>query len=795
MNETKILEVLRASKTRALHVAELCTLLDISKRERRELTTVLERMAEGGLVTQLPGGKFRIGGKKPARAVENAYADTLPEAAPEGLAGRISMHPRGFGFVTTVEPGPDIFITAQGLGGAMHGDRVLVRAWKSRQGLEGEVLSVVERALKIVGGTLQAEGKHTWIEPDDARMRGPIRLAEPAPEGAKPGTAVVAEITRYPKHAEDFISARVIEMLTDQRLAEFEVRKILLRDNVATEFAVDVLEEAKKIPAEVPEADKVGREDLRHLALCTIDPVDARDHDDAVWAERTADGYRVVVAIADVSHYVRPTTAIDREALERGCTIYLPDRAIPMLPRELSSNLASLLPDVDRLTLAVEVHLDRNGGVLRKRYIEGVMRSPAKLNYEGVAHALGFADDVPAQPAAIPYLPLLQTLAEVAELLNKKRRARGSLELNVAEAKVRLAADTGNPSTVERSRKNPGVARAYNLIEELMLLANETVAADLAKRGIPVIYRVHGTPDAERIEMFAEVATSLGYPLDAEDARNPKVLAAFLRKLEGTPHAGTLGYLLLRAMQQATYDTTNVGHFGLAATEYLHFTSPIRRYPDLVVHRVVRAVARNERIDIDALKEKLQAQAVESSRLERRAMKIERETVDLYRALLMQDRVGDTFEGQITGIADHGLFVSLDDPFVEVLVRYASLGSDSFTPDAHGLRVVAQRSGASYGLGDRVSLTIEEVVIAKRQIVGVLEGTVARAKRPAQGGRKPPPRKADGDSRGGDRNGGRGKPKRDSGGRDAPRKGDKPHSKPKGKPKHKGKKKGKGGRK
>ncbi len=796
--------MLRASKSRALHVAELCTLLDIPKRERRELTTVLERMAEEGLVTQLPGAKFRIGGKKPTRKPPVDDASTAPNASntPEGMAGRLSMHPRGFGFVTTVEPGPDIFILGQNLGGAMHGDKVIVRAWKSRQGFEGEVLSVTERALKIVGGTLQAEGKHTWIEPDDARIRGPIRLAEPAPTGAKPGTAVVAEITRYPRHSEDFISARVIEMLTDLRVAEFEIRKILLRDNVATEFAADVLEEAKNIPAEVPESDKAGREDLRHLALCTIDPVDARDHDDAVWAEKTADGYRVVVAIADVSHYVRPNTAIDREALERGCTIYLPDRAIPMLPRELSSNLASLLPDVDRLTLAVEVHLDRNGGVIRKRYIEGLMRSPAKLNYEGVAHALGFADDVPAQPAAIPYLPLLQTLAEVADLLNKKRRTRGSLELNVAEAKVRLSADTGNPSTVERSRKNPGVARAYNLIEELMLLANETVAADLAKRGIPVIYRVHGTPDAERIEMFAEVATSLGYPLDADDARNPKVLAAFLRKLEGTPHAGTLGYLLLRAMQQATYDTTNVGHFGLAAAEYLHFTSPIRRYPDLVVHRVVRAVARGERIDIDALKEKLQAQAVESSRLERRAMKIEREAVDLYRALLMQDRVGETFEGQITGIADHGLFVSLDDPFVEVLVRYASLGTDSFTPDAHGLRVVAERSGLSYGLGDRVKLTIEEVVIAKRQIVGTLAGTVARAKAPTHGGRRPPQRKGDGDSRGRDRGNDKGarkgKPKRsgggsgrDGGGRDNARKGEQP----KAQRKNKGKKQAKRGRK
>lgn len=759
LNEKKILEVLRASKARALHVAEICTELHIPKSQRHDVTLILERMAEEQLVTQLPGAKFRIGpAPRPANRAPREERTGFPATDPTpGLSGRLSMHPRGFGFVTTVEPGPDVFITAQHLGAAMHGDRVSIRGWRSRQGMEGEVLSVLERAHKVVGGTLQIEGKQAWIEPDDNRMRGPMRLAEPPPEGAKTGTPVMTEITRYPTRVDDAPSVRIVEMLSDDRLAEFEIRKILLRDGVATTFADDVLAQATTIPDAVPEADIRGREDLRHLALIAIDPVDARDHDDAVWAEKTADGYRVIVAIADVSHYVREGTAIDREAVERGCTIYLPDRAIPMLPRELSSNLASLLPNVDRLTLAIEVHLDRNGDVLRKRYIDGVMRSHATLYYEGVARALGLADDVAEQPAAAAHLPLLRTLLEIAQVLNKRRRERGSLEMNVPEAKVRLAADTGNPSTVERSRKNPGVSRAYNVVEELMLLANETVAEDLAQRGVPVMYRVHGAPDPERIEMFAEVATSLGYPLDADDARNPKTLAAFLRKIEGTPHASTLGYLLLRAMQQATYDVVNIGHFGLGATAYAHFTSPIRRYPDLTVHRVVRAVARGERIDVDGLKTKLQAQAIEASRLERRAMKIERETVDLYRALLMRDRIGDRFEGQITGIAEHGLFVSLDDPFVEVLVRYTSLGSDRFAQDAHGLRVFGERSGVTYGLGDRVALTIEDVVVARRQIVGVLEGTAEQALRPK--GQRPPARapqlrlQVSGDTRGDNRRG------------------------------------------
>ncbi|HMI90114.1 MAG TPA: VacB/RNase II family 3'-5' exoribonuclease, partial [Polyangiales bacterium] len=428
---------------------------------------------------------------------------------------------------------------------------------------------------------------------------------------------------------------------------------------------------------------------------------------------------KVLVAIADVSHYVHEGSALDREALARGCTIYLPSRAIPMLPHALSSNLASLLAKKDRLTLAVEIELDSQGNVQGHRFIEGVMRAAAGVSYEAVAQALGLTMQGPVDPNAVAHLPQLRVLLDVAKVLRDRRRARGSLEFELPEAKVRVDDESGAPIDVVRSRRDPGVKRAYNMIEEMMLLANEVVAADLNARGMPTIYRVHGQPDPERLETFCALAKALGHDLSADVAANPKKLARFLTSLEGTPHAGALGYLLLRSMQQATYDTESIGHFGLAAEHYLHFTSPIRRYPDLAVHRVVRAVARGERIEGWGVTGKLKAQAEQSSQRERKSMAIEREVVDLYGAYLMRDQVGETFDATISGVSDHGFYATLDTPFVDVLCRTAALPMDSYELDAHGVRLSGRRTGRSYALGDRVRLRIEDVSMAQRKVLAI----------------------------------------------------------------------------
>ncbi|MET0339418.1 MAG: RNB domain-containing ribonuclease, partial [Polyangiales bacterium] len=397
----------------------------------------------------------------------------------------------------------------------------------------------------------------------------------------------------------------------------------------------------------------------------------------------------------------------------------LPDRAIPMLPHELSSNLASLVAKKDRLALAIDMELGANGAVKTFRYVEALMRCKAGLTYEGVAQTLGFTKEGRNEKAAVKLKPMLEVLHECAMILRSRRMKRGSLDFDLPEPNVELDPKTGEPVNITRRGKDPGVRKAYQLVEEMMLLANETVAADLAEHKIPGIYRVHGLPDAERLEQFASLARALGHNLETDEATSPRELGRFLSTLDNSPHRAALSYLLLRAMQQASYDTVNIGHFGLAAEHYLHFTSPIRRYPDLAVHRVVKKLARGEPIDSVGHEHKLREQAAACSKLERRAMLVEREVLDVYRAILIKPRVGEEFEATVSGVAPHGIYSAFDDPFVEALSHVTALGTgDFYELDAHGLRLVGRRSGASFGLGDRLTVRLDSVNVSERSITG-----------------------------------------------------------------------------
>lgn len=745
VSRVQVVEALTERAPRAMHIGEICARLKIESKNRAAVQDVLEQLRDEGYVREMPGLRFRL--EKNVRVIQQKRSERAPiqrkrvrdsepahepaqEAQPSmkgvhgkgGVTGRFTMNARGFGFVAGEDGGPDIFIAPPHVSTAMHGDRVRVSAQKSAKGREGIIVEILERAAKRIVGVLKRAGRHDYIEPSDPRVRGPVPVTGKLPPGAVDGLVVVGEITRYPDRDDDVAEARVTQTLGRPGVASVEIAAIKIRDGIVEEFPADVVAEADLIPEKVPLADIEGREDLRGYDLVTIDPEDARDHDDAVWAERTARGFRIIVAIADVSHYVREGTAIDREAIARGTSIYLPDRAIPMLPHQLSSNLASLVPNQDRLTLAVEVHLGLDGAIQDYRYIEGVMRSGGRLTYGSVARALGLTQEVPPQPEAEARLPLLKTLQEASAILRKKRRARGSLDFDLPEARVKLDPKTDEPIDVYRSRMDPGVRQAYALIEDMMLLANEVVAADLAKQSVPAIYRVHGAPDAKKVMAFSDLAASLGHTLDPDAGENPKKLATFLATIEGTPHQQALGYLLLRAMQQATYDTTNIGHFGLAARDYLHFTSPIRRYPDLAVHRVVRAVIHRDRAAIEALGGKLQSWAVDSSRLERRAMLAEREAVDLYRCILMRDKIGEEYDATITSVTGWGFYCAFDKPFVEALVPVDALGDDHYELDEHGIRLVGSRSGHVISMGDKVKVVIESVSIQDRQITArVLE--------------------------------------------------------------------------
>ncbi len=688
-----------------MHTNEIASKLGVEPRAYGALQTLLDDLAFDGTLSRLSGQRFRV--SKKAREARGAE-----------LIGTLNVNPRGFGFVSVPGAPDDLYIAAEGMRGAMHGDTVKARAiTRSHRGVEGEIVEVMARRLTRVAGTIARRGRLVCLEPDDARVRGPIVLRAPESLADANGKAAVITIARYPEEWNETPEGDVLSVLGAPGEPNVEAAKVLLRHAIIEEHPEDAVAEANAFGGEVPASALEGREDLTHLPLPTIDPEDARDHDDAVWVVRRDDGsYTAWIAIADVSSYVTPGSALDRAALERGCSIYLPDRAIPMLPRALSSNLCSLLPGVKRLCLCVEVELDAAGVVLRSRVIEGVMVSRAKLHYPGVARALGFTPEPERQPEAEEMRDDLRVMWDLSRQLRARRMRRGALDFDLPEAKVVLDPATGAPTAITESRVDPGVVKAYQLIEELMLLANEVVARLCIERNLPALFRNHATPDEAKLDRFATLCAELGVPFEIEDALDPKKLSQLLKKIAVRPDKQVLHQLLLRAMKQAAYDVANIGHFGLASPAYLHFTSPIRRYPDLVVHRAVRAHLRGE--PPAPVSEALRFAAARSSENERRAAEIEREIDDLYRALYMRDKIGSIYEGRVSGLSATGLYVAVPDPFIDVFVRAEALGSDRYEMDDEGLRFVATRSGDRIALGERMVVAIEDVSIERRTVFG-----------------------------------------------------------------------------
>jgi ribonuclease R len=742
----RVFELL-AESNRPLHVHEIAGRLGVEDHSMNGLTAMLDDMVLGGGVRAFPGHRYKI-----AHDVSVVEGERGSKATRE-RQGFLTMNPRGFGFVASPGTGEaDVFASPEGLGGALHGDTVMVRVARvSNKGPEGEIVRVVSRGVTRVPGTMRKRGKSCFLEPDDARMRGPIPIVETA--AGNDGDAVVVQITRYPTQHDELPEGKVLQVLGRPGDPKVEVEKILAREDIVEPHPADVIAEARAFGDHITEKQIEGREDLRPIPLTTIDPVDARDHDDAVFVRRATEddrmddaAYVAWIAIADVSAYVTPGTALDAESKKRGCSVYLPDRAIPMLPRELSSHLCSLVAHQDRLCLAVEVLLDATGTPLRHRFVEGVMRNRAKLSYEDAARALGWMQDQPPSKEAMALLHDLKMAAEVSQILRARRMRRGALDFDLPEAKVKLDA-SGQAIDVVRSRADAGVKKAYNLIEELMLLANEVVAEELAKRSVPTVYRVHGRPDEERLDRFANLAETLGFSFHLEDANDPKALGKFLRLIATHPRAEVLNSLLLRAMKQATYDIVNIGHFGLASKAYLHFTSPIRRYPDLVVHRAVHRICQGEAIERDGQAvEALKEAALQASLSERKAMEVEREVVDLHRALLMRTHIGDEVEGAVSAVVGSGLFIALDKPYVDVLVKFEQLGSEPYEMDEEGLAAVGKRSGETIHLGDRMKVRIDDVSITRRQVYGTRIRTGAEGE--AQPGERPMKR-GEGRGRGG----------------------------------------------
>ena len=687
---------------RGLHAREIASRCRIPDSAYSHLLELLDQLSFDGSIRRLPGTRFKA---LPARERESGSWE-----------GLLHVNPRGFGFVTAAGQ-EDVYVAPDAIGGALHGDRVRVGVVaRTSRGIEGRLEGIVERRSPRIAGILRQRGSSLWLEPDDTRLRGPIVLAGDL-QGARDGQAAVATITRFPEFADENPEAELVAVLGEPGDPNTEVAKILVREQIVEEHPDAAIREAEVLAARMGHLSLDGRVDLRDVPLPTIDPEDARDHDDAVWVERLGDGYRVWVAIADVSEYVTPGTALDAEALARGCTLYLPDRAVPMLPAALTTDVCSLLPDRDRLCLCLRADLDRQGKVKRYDLCEGVMRSAAMLTYGGVARALAFTDEPPRSAQADALKRDLKVIDELARKLRRTRLKRGGLDLDLPEARVLLDDKTGAPVDIFRRAEDPGVKRAYQMVEELMLLANELTARWLSSRRCPTIYRVHAQPDSDKLERCAEIAARLDAPFDPDEMLEPAGVARWLHAIEGHPRRAVLEMFLLRSMKQAVYDIANIGHFGLASEAYLHFTSPIRRYPDLRVHRAIKHVLHGGKPDTSAEGiELLRAAATTASDRERAVESVEREVVDLYRTLLMRQQVGELFEGTVAGLGSGGLYVTLDHPFVDVLVRFESLGPDHYEASEDELSAVGLRSGDTIHLGDRMLVDIEDAAILRRTV-------------------------------------------------------------------------------
>ena len=658
------------------------------------------------------------------------------------VTGRVQVNPRGFGFVTPDHPVDglvdDVYIAGTNLNQAMHGDRVVVRVERraDRGRAEGRILRIVERATAQLVGRFETDVAGTgYVVPLDRRLPMDVQVPPGEQAGSQAGDMVVAELTRFPTPTRSPLG-RVIEVLGDLDTPGVDVRVVLRSHGIPDAHDAGAVVEAQRLGDAVRPRDREGRTDFRHLSTVTIDGETARDFDDAITLEPLADGHvRLGVHIADVSHYVAEGSALDRDARERGTSVYFPDRAVHMFPPELATGLCSLKPDVDRLVQSCLMEVDGAGRVVRYEIHDGIIHSDARMTYTDVDAML----DDPASPAGEQYAalaPFVAASGSLSAVLTERRRRRGAIDFDVPVARFRRD-DAGRVEAIVADERTT----AHRMIEEFMLLANETVAEHLARAEMPALFRVHERPDPAKVEAFEEFAASLGYSLAAPpDGVAPRHFQRLIEQVRGQPEERPIARLMLRTMRLARYEPDDLGHFGLAATSYTHFTSPIRRYPDLVVHRALRAsrrrgsTARNNRCI-----EELPAVALRTSELERRAEEAERELVHWQMVRFMADKVGDEFTGYIVGVTAFGLFVELVEQFVEGLVHVSSMADDYYRYVERHHLWQGESSGRICRLGDRVRVRLVRADLEHRRLDLALAEILDAVGR-TRAGRSPRPR-------------------------------------------------------
>lgn len=702
-----VYEIMCCKEYQPMRAKELAVLLQIPAGKREELHKILDMLLEEGKISINKRGRYeavRNSGIKRERETEKKQVKSDRKKG-QYYTGTFISHPRGFGFLEIPEEEEDIFISEESVGTALHGDTVQIivkKDGKDGKRCEGEVVKVLERGTREVVGTYQQCDGFGFVVTDNQRFLKDVFIPAGKSLTAEDGDKVLAEIKDHGNKRRS-PEGKIIEILGKPGECGVDVLCVAKSYELPMEFPEKVVKQAERIKETLNEGDFYGREDLRDVVMVTIDGEDAKDLDDAVSLIKDEEFYHLGVHIADVSNYVQYNSALDKEALKRGTSVYLADRVIPMLPKKLSNGICSLNAGEDRLALSCLMDIDKKGRVVSHRIVESVIHVKERMSYTDVKKILLQEDEELAKRYE-ELLPMFFQMKELSELLRNRRKKRGAIDFDFPESKLVLD-ERGKVIDIYPYEQNI----ATRLIEDFMLAANETVAEEYCMLGLPFVYRTHENPDMEKMETVLEMVHQAGIKVKkGKETISPKEVQKILKELEGMECEPFFARLILRSMKQAKYTVEDTGHFGLAAKYYCHFTSPIRRYPDLQIHRIIKETLRGKMTEakIQHYKGILEEVARQSSAMERRAEEVERETIKMKKAEYMKQHIGEAFEGTVSGVTEWGFYVELDNT-VEGLVHVNSLTDDYYSFDKDRYCLVGDMTGRTYTMGQRVKVWVE----------------------------------------------------------------------------------------
>ena len=702
-----VYEIMCCKEYQPMRAKELAVLLQIPAGKREELHKILDMLLEEGKISINKRGRYEAIRNSNVKREKETGKKQIKTERKKGqyYTGTLISHPRGFGFLEIPEAEEDIFIPEEGIGTALHGDTVQIivkKDGKDGKRCEGEVVKVLERGTREVVGTYQQCDGFGFVVTDNQRFLKDVFIPAGKSLTAEDGDKVLAEIKDHGNKRRS-PEGKIIEILGKPGECGVDVLCVAKSYELPMEFPEKVLKQADRIKETLNEGDFYGREDLRDVVMVTIDGEDAKDLDDAVSLTKDEEFYHLGVHIADVSNYVQYNSALDKEALKRGTSVYLADRVIPMLPKKLSNGICSLNAGEDRLALSCLMDIDKKGRVVSHRIVESVIHVKERMSYTDVKKILLQEDEELAKRYE-ELLPMFFQMKELSELLRNRRKKRGAIDFDFPESKLVLD-ENGKVVDIYPYEQNV----ATRLIEDFMLAANETVAEEYCMLGLPFVYRTHETPDMEKMEVVLEMVHQAGIKVrKGKEEISPKEVQKILKEMEGMECEPFFARLILRSMKQAKYTVEDTGHFGLAAKYYCHFTSPIRRYPDLQIHRIIKETLRGKMTEakVQHYKEILEEVARQSSAMERRAEEVERETVKMKKAEYMKQHIGEAFEGTVSGVTEWGLYVELDNT-VEGLVHVNTLTDDYYSFDKDRYCLVGDMTGRTYTMGQRVKVWVE----------------------------------------------------------------------------------------